>query len=452
MKKLLTLTLSLLLLGTLFTSCKQNELPPELTQTGPGTGYYDDYVVPTEYTNAYMTNGHGSYRMYKNNFYYCNNASFIEYIHLNDPNVDLRTLKPSKDGAEFAVQHSICTDPLCGHTFSDQNCLAYSESMLAQFLIDEVESAGGNPVFYIIAYPNFDRLSSDIYRLDSSAGTKEVIVSVSETINKMAVYEDSIYFVTQSSDDTYKLNMIKKTGGDVVSLTPGGGSVRMIGGNKYGIFVSDNEGRIYLVDHALESAEVIYTLDNIYTDSSGYFSAFIDGDYLYYDADYEAVEVPELSDSFGALIRTKNSLYRVRIDNPKKEEAELVATDVFEGVVYGIYKGELYYAPMDMQVVTTNDESSENLKFDDGITDFSCNDGEIRAVNLTTLETRVVIKGCGLDISVGPAFLVTDRFIIGVMWPYRTGFGLLHEYAGSWMVLYDFESGAIYRMSECVAN
>lgn len=442
MIKLLSLTLSLLLLlGALFTSCKQNELPSDLTHNSSETNTLtniinlDEYVVPTEYTQPYMTTGHGGYKRYKNNFYYCNIYCYIEYIQLDEENTDFRMLESLKENVKYPKLRSICTDPICEHKHSYDNCIADTSQISSEFVIDEVESAGGNPVFYYFAYDDSTNSDSEIYRIDSAAGTKERLAAVKDPINKMAIFKDGIYFITQSSDDSYKINMIKKTGGDVVTLSAGEGRLRMLGGNQTALYLNDKKGDVYAVDYEMKSAEVVYSITEFYPSSDGYLGAFINGDYLYFFADFEMQTFPWDGDTIDFV---KHSIRRIRLDT-FEGEGEIVADDVFEDAVYGIYQGILYYGPY-------APKTDLDYKNDPAYVDYyTHSNGTIRCVDLNTLEKQDVVSDCGLNIEY-KIFAITDKYIVSIVHPYRSDFGLSPYTSGSMIFLYVFESGALYRL------
>lgn len=432
MKKILVLFLALLMLCCLFLSCKKKTVPPELTEVGTN---WDNYVIPTEYVQPYMTTGHGSYTLYRDCFYYCSDWCYIQYIQMSDANTDLRTLSKEGTTATYPPIHSVCGDPLCQHNTT--SCIAGTGGIDSEFLIDEVESAGQNPIIYCFS-------GKQINRIDTGAGTRKSLVSGDEPIRQMATYKDSVYFVTQSSDDSYKINMVKKSGGTATCLEFGKVYLNLIGGNQRGLYLNDEKGNVYHVDYELTSSKIIYTAGESYPMIVGSevaeFGMFVDENYLYFYADYETQTFPWGTKNTIDFI--KHSIRRIHLDD-LSQGAELVVDDVFEKAVYGIYNGVLYYGPyrVSTDLTNTNDPTY--------ISQFSHSNGTIRGVNLSTLESGDLVSDCGMNFEVGP-YIITDKYIIGTIHPYKAGLGIDSASSGMMILMYDFRSGAIYRLCACV--
>lgn len=427
MKRLSTLVLLFLLVLSIG-GC-QREIPPELTepieQDENPLGVEFDDQVPTEYNQLYMTEKHGGYYVYKDCFYYLSNFGFLQYIRLNEPNKNLRTRTPDA----VPTENSACGDPLCDGNY--ETCLAYLGHMNSKFLIDEVESAGENPVIYFY-------MGSDIYRLDSGAGTREKVVTSAEPINKLAAFEDRLYFTTQTSEDSMAIHTVLKSGGEVVTQTPGDSYLNLIGGNQNGIYVNDEKGNIYALDHAFESADLIYTVSEVYPMKYGdpvSLNMFVEGEYLYFFADF-TVEELTWGDATDEFIR--HSIRRVRVDHPVGE-GEVVAESVYEQAVYGVHDGVLYYAPFNVKVGLKEMDSTVYHSY------FSHSDGTITGVNLSTLETQNVTTDCGINFQ-NVCYYVDDQCFIGIAHPYKNGMGLDLSTSGTMVVLFVYESGAVYRL------
>lgn len=436
MKKLLSLTLAILLLLPL-SSCSKEKEPPAPSDMA-------EERVQSPYTDANTTDryylsrtGDNAGFVYGDDYYYCTEYCTIVAVPLGEAvkhNVVV-------EGKVSYVQEftTLCADPVCKH--NSVECPTMMRDPYAEFLIDAAESNGEQPVIYYFRATSetweedgsITVHGSEIIRYDVAEGTATQVTFSDKPIEQLMSYGDYLYFTTQTSEDTMEFNTVKKTGGEVNSLTPGDSYLRLIGANKQAAYVNDDKGNVYAIDPEGESYELIYTVAEVYhigIDRHADLNMFTEGDYLYFFADHEIETAPMWDDSGREIERIKHTIRRVKLDDPSGE-GELVAESVFEKEVYGVYNGVLYYGPFDLctQLEGKNIQPLYHSK------------GTIKGVNLETLETFNAVTDCGFNFEAHP-YYINDRCIIGIMQPYREID--FTSKVGFYIMLLDFETGGMY--------
>lgn len=411
-------------------ACKK-EIPPELQAQAEE---HSPYATVDAQKTFYLSVGISSPGIvYMDDIYICSSDITLQSIklptHVNDTVEKKRV--------------SLCSDPMCSH--QDLNCPAMMRHPEAEFLIDMTESNGELPVIYyfrcMAGQDDLEFGQSEVIRYDV-ATNQAVQVAVSHgPIRQMMTYKDSIYYTVQNAKDQYELNRVNKTGGSVQTISAGECYIELLGANDQGVYCNDEKGNVYLAELNLSNVKKIYAVKEVYhsinQSSPANIDMFVDGDYLYFFADFEPEYFPWYNSAeYGDKILFLNhSIRRVPLNAPKGD-GEVVAEDVFEYAVYGVYNGVLYYGPFDVKTMIHGNlnQHGANLYH---------SKGTIRGVRLDTLETFDVVTDCGLNFEAGP-FYVNDRCLIAVQFPYRDG---MVSSSGS-LVLYDFQTGAIYSVRQ----
>lgn len=445
MKKLLTITMLFVFVCGLCSACKKNALPPELTETaGTAELQVSPYANQEKQKGPYMTNEEYSAIVYGDRMYYSNENCVIQYIQLGELKSDLRTIKKVGDIISPTV-YSPCPDPVCSHINFD--CPSFLHDPDAKFLIDYEESNGELPVIYffrctagIIEFedPWAADQAYEIVRYDTGMNSLTQIALVEVPIKQMMVYNDNIYFVTQTAKDSFELNRVSKSGGTVVTLSLGDCYLNLIGATTKGVYLNDEKGNIFEVDLLASESNIIFHVEEAYSfypNRPARFNFFIEEDYLYYYDDFVAEDATEVWGKDAYAFR--HTIRRIDLNNPM-DEGELVVSDVIEDLVYGVYDGVLYYAPYELVGIDT-----------EKYTRYAYSNGRISAVRLDTLEYYDVVSDCGLSFGRAPCY-VTNRCIIETARPYREGFWLDRNTCGYYTCLYDFKTGALYIVGSSV--
>lgn len=438
MKKLLSLTLALLMLLS-FTACGKDVEPPPSGGTDGESMIQPSPYAHTDLSDRYYTATDGYFNgfVYGNEFYYGNSYGYLVSVPL-----------PNWEGTAqdtMNTEKPFCNDALCDHV--NLTCTAFLRDPTAEFLIDSTESAGGFPIAYYYRCVEGNVFSEDpwnedwryeIIRADSATNLATQIALVNSPIVKMISYGNMIYFVTQTAEQNYLLNSVKKTGGEISTAAVDEPYINLIGANKDGVYFNDSQGNVYMSDSLLVQTELIYTVANVYPMSANYtadLGMFVDSEYLYFYDDFEALTAPNDPLSF-----IRDSLHRIKLSEPDGA-GEVVATDIFQNSVYGIYNGILYYAPFNVMYDIQGGQGTDYIS---GSYCFSL--GTVKGVRLDTLECFDVITDSGYNMVMGD-FYINDRCLIGCVGSsYRRGNGITSQNAGRFISLLDFETGALYNI------
>lgn len=431
MKKLFTLTLTLLMLLSL-ASCKKEEEPPA-PQSGTSieaTSRFSDLDFSKRYYKSCPGQIKGT--AYINNYYYMGTLCQLQEI----------PLPTGGENENEQVSKVACSDPMCPHYGPDgMNCPAYMRDPNANFLLDATESGGEAPIFYYsrctadnIAFDNAweSNQEYELVRYDSSESVAKRVTAVNYPIKQFMTYGDRIYFLTQTASDRYEISSVKKSGGEVTTHAPGDGLLHLIGADETGVYVNDTEGNVYAYDLSLGNERKIYTVAEVYPmdeTAPADLGMFIADGQLCFFADFKVEVIPYGSVSLDLV---KTNIRRVKLSDPDGE-GELVASDVYQNTVYGVYNGVMYYAPFNVTV---------NLEVGAMYSPVSISNGTICKVDLKTLEKSEVITDSGLNFT--RAGYLNDRCIIAATNSYREIEGVNPSGNGTYPSLLDFETGAIY--------
>lgn len=444
MKKLFTLTLSLLMLLSL-TACNSDvEAEPPLQTTVEGEESLQSPFADTNTSKRYYFAQSGLFTngvVYGDNYYCTSGNLSIVAVPLSE--AVKHNILEEGNATPIDVTTSLCFDPLCDH--STDACPAMMRSYGAEFLIDVAESNGEFPVIYYHRSTgeiwdedgSITSMGNEIIRFDVAKGEAKRVIFSNEPIKQLMAYGDYLYYTTMSSDDEMNVHTVKKTGEDAHHLATGATAIKLIGANEQGAYFNDDKGNVYALALSGESFEKIYTLREYYVlghpgTGAAELNMMVYEEYLYYFADYKVVELPWFT---GTENFSDHSIRRVKLDalDVPSTEGEMVAESVYERCFFGIYNGVLYYSPFDV---------STNLDNINACT-YSQSNGTINGVDLKTLEIFTVISDCGFNF-MGESYYVSDRCIIGTMHPYRdiSAYSVNTKFWGR--MLLDFESGAVY--------
>lgn len=266
MKKLLSLTLALLMLLS-FTACRKDVEPPSNTdqqQQREPSPYSDANTTDRYYLSRNGVNGGF---VYGDDYYY---SSFDCRI-VATPLSALERNAATGGGIQLVQEYTpLCIDPMCDH--KTLACPTMMREPFAQFLIDAAESNGDQPVIYYYRSTSetieddgmITINGSEIMRYDVAEGVANQVIFSDTPINKLMSYGDYLYYTTTTAEDKYQFHAVKKTGGKATTLTPGDSYLNLVGANKDGIYVNDDKGNVYAIEPTGESYELIFTVPEIY--------------------------------------------------------------------------------------------------------------------------------------------------------------------------------------------
>lgn len=434
MKKPLSLTLALFVLLSL-TACRKDVEPPSNTdqqkQREPSPYAYTETTDRYYLSRTAVSAGF----IYGDDYYYNWNCRIVAL-----PLSELKHNTATEGSLGFVEESTpLCIDPMCEH--NSIACPTVMGDHSAQFLIDTKESNGEQAVIYYFR-AGYEVLETDgtisvpgqeIVRFDVAEGTAKKVAFSDDPISQLMSYGDYLYYTTTTAKDKYQFHAVKKTGGKATTLAPGDSYLNLVGANKDGVYVNDDKGNVYAIDLAGENYELIFTTPEVYVlfpAGPAELNMFVEGEYLYYFSDFTTEQYPAWANSERMYDYIRHNIRRIRLDDPTGE-GELVAENVFESDVYGVYNNVLYYAPFDVntQIEGNNCQPMYQSK------------GTILGVDLETLETFTVVSDSGLNFEPTQCY-VNDRCIIGDMLPYREVKGMPGY--GWPPMLYDFETGAMF--------
>lgn len=342
-----------------------------------------DYSKRPFFSNA-------SAKIYKGDIYWVDPCFFLRWTPLSAFVDDFN----SSDWNEWPDPprgYYVCGDETHNHGLEDPTvtCLGYKTG---GFLIDAYESAGETPIIYRGRYVGFEAsgnaVCGEIIRYDTGNQTDEVIVSTSDNIEYMMAYDQWLFFMTVNADGVYSINVISKKGGDITSLEVGKHGWNFMWANDDYIYYQDSAGNIYRATLDLKNPEFIYYAESIAAMEPDYIGTFIHGNYLYFESDYELIPYSEGISVDGSMVINfaKHSIRRVPLDD-LYGESELVAENVLDNYVFGVGNNILYYQPCIMGEWTSDDYY------------FNWTGGQLRGVDLDTLEPAEIVNDIGLDIN-----------------------------------------------------
>lgn len=432
----LTITLSL-------TMCDYEE--PDLSGYDDQLGGPNDQIeeVPSPYgmydfsKRAFLTGSPFSASVYKGDVYYINQHIEFMRIPLSSLKYDLTTSQETQRPESF----TICPDVTHRHNQlgTSPECPDNVNLFDGKFLIDAYESAGDFPIIYYYGSytADFDKPDWDaggtyeIYRYDTGEIKRKCLVSSRVPPRQMMSYDQSLFFVTQTAENEYQLNVIAKTGGDVTTVSIGEGQLTMLGVHNEQVILRDGDATIYKAGLDLQNIEEIYQVAedlSLSAISNGYEPLFIHAGYLYFWADYAAVPYNLYYDQWIDLL--SHSIRRVSLDDPQGE-GELVAENVLDDSVLGIVDDVLYYSPC------VAGETLEGYYY-------NFNGGLLKGVDLKTLQPAQVKEDCGLYCYGGWTVMSGDALMANF---FVTRPGYSYPAAGeNCICLYDYKTGALYRL------
>ncbi len=378
-------------------------------QNGQSNEVHSPYGM-FDYSLRAYTSGRGPF-LYKNDAYKLNNNGQLRRISLNELDCDLKTA--TEETHHIPEEYPLCPDNAHdhiaakgpGHGQRDTPWTCPDEVGSGPFLIDAYESAGNYPIIYYTTNVYHElKLKGEavfqegehIYRYDTGDATRKKLYSSNDFIMNMLNYGDTIFFVTQSADGEVALHSLSKDGKSHESTVMGNELVVLMDVYDESLILRDQSGSVYRVPFDLESVEEIFRNEEDLTlswNSSGF--TFVDGDYLYYCADFKTVDYYPYPDHPDFLVQPlSHSVRRVRLDAPDAE-SELIAENVFDDQMYGISEGIFYYAPC------------EPTDFLEGYY-FNFTSGKIKGVDIETLEEVEMKEDYGILAAPSPKCTVTD--------------------------------------------
>lgn len=433
-----TLTITLTL-----TMCDYEE--PDLSEYGDQLGNTDGQIeeVRSPYgmydysKRAFLTGSPVSASVYKGDVYYINQQIEFMRIPLSGLKYDLTTSKET----ELPEAFTICPDVTHRHNQvgTSTECPDNVNLFDGKFLIDAYESAGDYPIIYYYGSytTDFDKPDWDaggtyeIYRYDTGKVERKCLVSSQVPPRQMMSYDQALFFVTQTADNEYKLNVVAKTGGDVTTVSIGEGQLTMLGVHNEQVILRDGDATIYKAGLDLQNLEEIYQVEEDLSLSgiaNGYEPLFIHAGYLYFWADYAAVSYGLFADNRIDLL--SHSIRRVSLDAPQGE-GELVAENVLDDSVHGIVDDVLYYSPC------AAGETLEGYYY-------NFNGGLLKGVDLKTLQPAQVKEDCGLY-CYGGWTVMSGQALLANFFVTRPGYSYTPQ-GEQYMCLYDIKTGALYRL------
>lgn len=385
---------------------------------------------------AFLTNSSWSVSIYKGDAYYLNEWIELMRIPLDGLSCDLRT----ETKKVLPESYTICQDQTHNHNsfaLNSQECPDWIGSINGEFLIDAYESAGDFPIIYYYGSKNADSFEElwdqsatyEIYRYDTGKAERQCLVSLNNPPTQLMTYDQTVLFVTQTASNQFKLNQISKSGGKVTTADVGEGELTLLGVYQDQILLRDGDATIYQADFDLQNIQEIYQVKEDLSQSmsaDGYSSVFVYGEYLYFNADYEAV--PYQLSPTQSMNLLKHTIRRVELDDPRGE-GELVADNVLDFCVYGIVDDVLYYSPC------VGGEKNEGYYY-------NFTGGLLKGVNLKTLESAAINEDCGLYFGSTDTPMCSNA-LISTVFPVRKGYNIKSN-EGMYVCLYDIKTGALY--------
>lgn len=332
---------------------------------------------------------------------------------------------------------SVCTDPFCSHGSGD--CPATFPAgitLFAIFAIDYEGSAGGPPVFYVVAdEPGYIQVGEQqitqkaedaaIYRYDSQTGKREVLVQdLPKRIYGFAVGGGYIYYTSRTG-----LVALDRSGKEVARIGEEDNCHYIITMENGRLYYCDSVGKLYSAKPDLSDVRLEYQHDltnmsetvasMISTIGDVPFGYRVADGYAYYCSDFvsETIDREEYSD----IELKSSSIYRLDLNDPSAEPELLVKDGCKDTDLLGVADEKVYYRP--------------NTYYEDG------NPAEtVCAVDLSTLKNETVAENAYKIPSSGALctddVILTSEFILGKN---------MHD--PYFYLLYHFETGDLMYIS-----
>lgn len=426
------LILAIVLLPKLF-CYEEPDFPDFLEEAEQNRSPYGMYDYSKR---AFLTNSTDAVSIYKGDAYYLNEFMELKRISLSGLSADLRTEKKKILPESF----TICQDQTHNHdsmSLNSEECPDAIGDIMGKFLIDAYESAGDFPIIYYYGSNNADAFEDlwdqsatyEIYRYDTGKAARECLVSLNNPPTQLMAYDQTLFFITQTASNQFTLNQISKFGGTVTTAKAGEGVLTLLGVYQDQIIFRDGDATIYQAGFDLQNIKEIYQVkeDLSYSmEANGYNSVFVHDEYLYFNADYEAVPFELNPSQWMNLLR--HTIRRLALKDPKGE-GELVAENVLDFCVYGIVDDILYFSPC------IGGEINEGYYY-------NFTGGLLKGVNVKTLEPAEMNEDCGLYFG-GIDAPMCSNALISTAFPVRKGYNIKSN-EGYYKCLYDIKTGALY--------
>lgn len=473
--RLKMLILVVIALCTLLTACKKDDI------TIPKKEVSDKYADYDYSKRAFFGRSYLYPQIYQNKCYRMTGRGLLVVSDLNDISDAVNLLDVDDNDKDLEGDENIelldyvCLCPLeeeHGHLTAPTKYIfecpvkMISGAGKARFTVDAHESAGSYPVIYFSDYDQeykmtgYDDNGEEIYefvgyrnpalyRYTMSDNKREkVITGIDGDISQFVIYGDKIYLVILDSSSNYSLLVYDKQSKKSDTLTiEEKGTLNIISADDDGIyFCNKNTGTVYHADSSLSSLDSIYTVDDMMTVpglDDGRSGIMIDNGYLYYRSDFEKLTVQlhitgvpdDEVENPQYIYPLKYNIRRLPLDN-LSGKGELVASDVFENSEYMIQNNSLYFSPAD--VGQTIDNYYYNF-----------NSGRFCRVDLTTLEQTDVLNDSGLLFDpMGNYNVCNDKYAICEAKPVSDKVPDNYSiFYGSTVLIYDFETNAMYALS-----
>lgn len=450
-KRFVGATATLLIGATLaltlpMTSCSY-EAPDQLNDL------LDEVIAPLgnyDYAKKpYFSVSLGGLTVYKDNAYYVDRGQ-LKSISLVDLQKNLKEYVRQDDNEYLGqTENFVCPVADHNHENGSEDC-PVSTLIGDMFLLDPYESNGSFPIIYLSDITDrtaFDKLIASetghiwevdstfsIYRYDTGANALEKIAETADYPLQMMSYGDRLYIVTQSAENKCQLVFIDKTSKAMSSIALGEGLINLISATDDLVYLNDAEGNIYRLAQNLESPELISSVEAYAVNSfDKSYGIFIEGDYLYYRANYETSSYPITETQYAEPV--SYDIYRRPLAD-LQSEGELVAEDIFESCSFGVAGGKFYYSPMQYG----EKEDKYYLNFTSGI---------LRAVDLETLEVTDVVSDSGIMFEGIEDAVISEDYIISLLRPIaENGYDRSLSDGSKYQALYEFATGNLYALTD----
>lgn len=345
----------------------------------------------------------------------------------------------------IADETPLCFDPLCEHLY-DGTCqgriIGYYGEYPTFVFFDLYDHADAGVLYIGYKQANCVTVNGEeierpndycFERYDLSTGKREVIANnLKNTVTEMCTYGDYIYFVESTTAKSASLCLIHKSGSSVKKLEGiTASSIRILNIEEDTVYFVADEETIYSATVKLENPQKCIDLQNLCGDNNtqGVFQT-ITGGYLYYFANYEKVSV---TDPNGKIWDgdTMCDVFRVPLSDFTAKPEKIVDNIVASlNLFYSFTENTFYYQPMVYRCVPKKDFYA-----------ISISDGQLFALDLNTLENKVVAKDTGLTIMIHGAY--DDVVLFGGHWYDAIG----EELSGEGMnQLLGYANGDSYKM------
>lgn len=437
----LLLTATMLLVSTAFTSCKNQENIDSHDPFDTTLPSVDDHSLLNQSNSTYdPAESNGELKMYST-------VKYKGVARYGDLCVD-DTLRyyAFSEPEQISNETPLCFDPLCKHLY-DGTCQGRINGYYGEyptFVFFDLYDHANEGVLYI-GYKQTNSISANgeeierandycFERYDLSTGKREVIVNnLKNTVVDMCTYGDYIYFVENTTAKTVSLCRVHKSGSSVERLDSFlASSIEILEIHEGTIYFTVDEKTLYSCSVKLDQPKKCIDLQDLCGDEGeqGVFQ-FITGGYLYYFANYETVSATAPNGTTWSETDTKCDCFRVPLSDfsvkPEKIVEDMVSS---MNLYYAFTENVLYYQPMVYRCVPKKDDFA-----------ISISDGQLIAMDLNTLESKVVAEKTGLTIMIHAAY--DDTVLFGGHWYDEAAEELSGEGQNQ---LIGYSNGAPYKM------